>query len=110
MEARVKFYTDEHIALAVVRGLRQRGVDVLTAQEVQLLGAPDVEQLELAGSNGRVLLTQDDDFLRLHAAGYSHAGIVYSPQGTTVGELIRGLMLIHDILTAEEMVQHVEFV
>lgn len=110
MRTPVKFYADEHIADAVVRGLRQRGIDVQTVRDVPLLGASDKVQLERARSDGRVMLTQDDDFLRLHAAGLAHAGIVYAPQGTTVGGLIRGLLLIHDVLTAEEMTDHVEFV
>ena len=29
MRERIKLYTDEHVPKAVVRGLRQRGVDVL---------------------------------------------------------------------------------
>jgi hypothetical protein len=31
----VKFYTDEHVARAVVNGLRQRGADVLTVPEAE---------------------------------------------------------------------------
>ena len=105
----VRLYADEQIARAVVRGLRERGVDVLTAAEAGLLGASDEKHLALARNQGRVILTQDDDFLRLHAAGVEHAGIVYAAQGTRIGDIIRGLMLIHDLLEAEEMVKHVEF-
>ena len=106
----IRFYTDEHVARAVVRGLRQRGVDVLTAAEVGLLGAKDTDHLALAKSQARVIITQDDDFLRLHAAGVEHAGIVCAAQGTRVSELIRSLMLVHDILEADDMDGHVEFV
>lgn len=105
----VKFYTDEHVGRAVVRGLRQRGADVLTVPEAGLLGASDEEHLGRARTEGRVLFTQDEDFLRLHAAGVAHAGIVYAPQGTSIGDTIRGLMLIHQLLEAEEMIGHVEF-
>ncbi len=45
----VKFYTDEHVARAVVRGLRQRGADVLTVPEAGLLGASDEEHMERRG-------------------------------------------------------------
>ena len=65
----IRFYTDEHVARAVVRGLRQRGVDVLTVPEADLLGASDDEHLRRARAEGRVVFTQDEDFLRLHAAG-----------------------------------------
>ena len=105
----VKFYTDEHVARAVARGLRQRGADVLTGPEAGLLGASDEEHLERARAEGRVLFTQDDDFLRLHAAGVAHAGIVYATQGTPIGDIIRGLMLVHQVLDAEDMMRHVEY-
>lgn len=105
----VKFYTDEHVGRAVVRGLRQRGADVLTAPEAGLLGSSDEDHLQRARAEGRVIFTQDEDFLRLHAAGAAHAGIAYAPQGTSIGDIIRGLMLIHQLLEAEEMMGHVEY-
>jgi uncharacterized protein with PIN domain len=109
MEEPVKFYTDEQVARAVVRGLRERGADVLTVPEAGLLGASDEEHLERARAEGRVLFTQDHDFLRLHASGAEHAGIAYAPQGTSIGDIIRGLMLIHQVLEVEDMKGHVEF-
>lgn len=86
MAQQIKFYTDEHVVRAVVRGLRQRGVDVLTVVEAGMLGASDEDHLERARNEERVIFTQDDDFLRMHAAGTSHAGIVYAPQQTAIGE------------------------
>ena len=105
----IKFYTDEHVAKAVVQGLRQRGADVLTVSEAGLLGASDEEHLARAQTEGRVLFTQDDDFLRLHAAGVEHTGIAYAPQGTSVDDIIRGLMLVYQVLEAEDMKGHVEY-
>ena len=55
---------------AITRGLRLREIDVLTAQEANMLGASDKEHLKLATNLGRVVFTNDDDFLKLHAAGY----------------------------------------
>jgi hypothetical protein len=109
MRQPIKFYVDEHVATAVVKGLRQRGADVLTVQEAGLRGASDSEHLARAQADGCVLFTQDDDFLRMHAAGVPHAGIVYAPQGTSVGDIIRGLMLIHQLLDAKDMKGYVEF-
>lgn len=106
----VKFYMDEHVAHAVVRALQQRGVDVMTAAEADLLGAADEQHLLRARAEGRVIVTQDDDFLRMHAQGIEHAGIVYARQGTPTGETIRGLMLVFQVLSDEEMQGHVEFV
>ena len=105
----VKFYTDENVARAVARALRERGVDVVTTPEAGLLGASDEKHLEYASTEGRVLFTQDEDFLKLHAAGVEHAGIAYAPQGTMFGDIIGGLMLIHQVLNADEMKGHVEY-
>lgn len=107
--SRVRFYVDEHVSRAVVRGLRQRGIDVLTVAEADRLGAADEEHLAFAFQEGRTVFSQDDDFLRLAAAGVSHAGIVYATQGTPIGEVIRGLVLIYQILEAEELVGQLEF-
>jgi hypothetical protein len=85
-------------------------VDVQTVVEAGLLGAADEVHLEYARVERRILFTQDDDFLRLHAQGVLHGGIVYAHQGTPIGEIIRGLMLIHQILDDDEMQQHVEFI
>jgi len=109
MPEKIRFYADEHVSKAVVRGLRQRGVDVLTASEARMLGASDVGHLKRAQSEGRVIFTQDDDFLRLHAAGVDHSGIVYAPQQTQVTDIIRGLMVIHQVLDADEMHGQIEF-
>ena len=106
---RISFYTDEHVSRAVVRGLRQRGVEVLTASESGWLGVADELHLERARVECRVLFTQDVDFLRLHTTGSKHAGIVYAPQGTPTGDIIRGLMLIHLVLDSDDMTGHVEF-
>jgi len=109
MGQRIRFYTDEHVSKAVVKGLRERGVDVLTVLEAGLLGASDEEHLGRARAEGRVLFTQDDDFLRLHAAAADHAGIVYAPQPTSVGDIIFGLMLVYQTLDADDMLGQLEY-
>jgi predicted nuclease of predicted toxin-antitoxin system len=109
MSQRIKFYTDEHVARAVIRGLRQRGVDILAVPEAGLLTASDEEQLARAKQEGRVLFTQDADFLRLHASGIAHAGIIYANQQASTGEIIYGLMLVYQVLDSEDMVNHIEY-
>lgn len=105
----VRFYLDEHVPLAITLGVRRRGGDVQTVQEAGLRGATDDEQLAYAVTTGRVVVTQDTDFLRLHAAGHTHQGIVYASPQLSVGDIIRGLMLIHELLTAEDMVNYLEY-
>ena len=107
--AEIRFYTDEHVSRAVISGLRQRGIDVLSVPEAAMLGERDEAHLTFALKERRVIFTQDTDFLRLAAAGHAHAGIVYAAQHMPIGEVIRGLTLIHSVLEAEEMVGHIEF-
>jgi predicted nuclease of predicted toxin-antitoxin system len=106
----IKFYTAEHIPKTVADGLRRRGVDVLTTQEAGMLGVSDEEQLAFAANQGRVFLTGDDDFFRLHAQGIQHVGIVYTNRQTPIGQIIRGLMLIYEVLDASDMQNHIEYV
>jgi predicted nuclease of predicted toxin-antitoxin system len=107
--ARVRYYLDEHVANAVARGLRARGTDVITVAEAGLRGRSDEEQLAWARGQGRVLFSQDVDFLRLHAQGRPHAGIVHAPPNATIGRIVRSLLLVRDALSAEEMENRVEF-
>jgi len=106
---RIKFYIDENVSNAIIKGLRLRGVDVLTAQEANKLGASDETHLELAVKLKRVIFTQDADFLRFHAKGLKHYGIVYAHQQKPIGEIIRGLILIFEIFENKELKNKVEF-
>ncbi len=50
MKNRIKFYLDEHVPKAVAKGLKRRGVDVITVVEAGLRGATDEKHLESAKS------------------------------------------------------------
>jgi hypothetical protein len=106
----VRYYVDEHVGTAVVHGLRQRGVDVTTVAEAGMRGRSDEAQLAFALQVGRVTFTQDRDFLRLAASGLPHSGVVYAPQGAPIAAIIGGLLLIYNVLSAEEMMNNVEYV
>ncbi len=85
-------------------------MDVLTAHEADMLGASDEEHLAFALREGRLLFTQDADFLRLHSQGVNHAGIAYAPQQRAIGDLIRGLTLVCETLDAERLRRRLEFI
>lgn len=92
----ITYYVDEHISGLVVAGLRRRGVDVLTPHEAGMRSKSDEEQLAFATSLNRTMITKDDDFLRLHAQGIEHQGIIYiTTPDATIGALVRGLSFIH---------------
>jgi uncharacterized protein with PIN domain len=101
----IKFYMDEHVHPGITRALQQRGIDVLTAQATDNLDIDDAEHLQFAASEGRVIFTQDEDFLRV----LNHKGIVYAHQRTPMRQIIEGLILIAETLTEEEMKNHIEF-
>jgi hypothetical protein len=110
MPRAIRFHLDENCSRAIAEGLRRHGVDVTTTPQVGLLGATDEEQAAHAFAEGRVIFTQDRDFLRINAARVPHAGIAYCPKGSkSIGEIIDGLMLIWDVLDPEEMPDRVEF-
>lgn len=108
--AEIRFHLDECVDVAVAEGLRRRGIDVTISGESGLSGALDQAQLAFATQEGRVLVTQDSDFLRLHRQGIHHDGICYYLAGTiSIGQIIRSLILVHAVLTPEQMRGNVEF-
>jgi hypothetical protein len=45
----------------------------------------------------------------LAAAGEPHAGVAYFHHGARIGEMIRSLFLLAEVVGADEMAYHVEF-
>ena len=110
MKEKIKFHLDENVSQAVASGLRRRGVDVTTTPEESLLGLSDEIQLQFACSQKRVIFTQETDFLRMNNLEFSHAGIIYCPQQSkSIGAIIKGLLLIWEILEPKEMFNRIEF-
>lgn len=114
--SQIRLYVDEDAAQhAVVEGLRNHGVDVLTILDANMTEATDQEQLDFAASQGRAIYTLNvDDFCRLHSemisAGREHAGIIVIPrQRYSIGEKIRRLTEAVTSTTAEEMRNRLTF-
>jgi uncharacterized protein with PIN domain len=90
----------DSMSAGVVRALRASGIDVLTSSEAGRQRVSDLEQLEFATAEGRVIYTANrQDYARLHsqwmAVGRDHAGIITrSRQGLRVGDQVRGLTKI----------------
>lgn len=110
MTRTIRFHLDEHMDTAVAEGLRRRGVDVCTTAERNLVGEDDEVHWQLVTTEQRVLVTNDSDFLSFHDRGRPHWGIAYCrQQSRTVGQLIRALELIWEILEPIDMQDRVEF-
>lgn len=109
----VRLYMDVHVKQAVTDGLTQRGVDVVTAQDEGAHTWDDVALLDRATELGRVLVTQDVDFLRearhRQSLDLSFAGVVFSPQrNVSVGQLVHDLELIAKVYEPEDIANRVE--
>lgn len=111
MAQTIRFHLDEHVPHAVADGLRRQGIGVTTTTDAGVLGVPDADQIAYALVEGRVLFTEDADFLALAATGITHTGIAYCPQNTrSVGQIIRALSLIWQVYEPDEMRNRVEFI
>jgi predicted nuclease of predicted toxin-antitoxin system len=107
---RICFHLDENVDPVIAVALRRYGADVTTTIEAGLLGSDDETQLAFAKREARVIVTHDDDFLRLVVRDQDHSGIAYCHlMARSTGELIRGLRLIFEILSPEEMQGKVEY-
>jgi hypothetical protein len=99
----------------VVRGLRPRGIDVVTAAEAGMIRRQDEDHLRLATVQGRALYSFNvGDFHEIHTSwttsGKSHCGIVLTQQQRySTGEQIRRLLRLIGSLSAETMRNREEF-
>ena len=101
---------DEHIPYPVIEGLRRRGIDVKTVQQLGMRGELDQVIIQTARGQGRVIYTNDVDFLRHHAMGINHSGIIYHHAlDYSLGEAIRRVFLACETLSTEEMMDRVIF-
>ena len=112
----IRLYLDEDsMDRDLVRALRGKRVDVLTAAEAGLVQRPDPAHLEFASANNRVLYSSNiADFCRLHsqyaATGKTHGGIILAPQQRySVGERLRRLRCLMATRTSLDMLNRLEF-
>ena len=106
----IKFHLDEHVDPDIAKALRRHGIDVTTTVEAGLRTLNDPDHLDFIRREGRVVVTHDADFLRYASQSGDHPGIAYCQMGVrSVGEIIRSLILIYEVLTPEEMAGRVEY-
>lgn len=106
----LRFHLDENVPPAIAAALIGRGYDVNTATSAGLLEATDEEHLAFAAGERRVVVTHDADFLRFQAVGVDHHGIAHCSPDRSLGDFVRGLVLIAECLSEDEMRNHVEFI
>lgn len=104
----VPLYADVHVPRPITRALRNRGVDVRTAQGDRHRETRDPELLTPATELDRLVFTFDDDFLRAahrrQREGEPFQGLVYTvPERVTIGTWVADLELIATVLETDEV-------
>lgn len=113
---KIKLFIDEDMmSRSLLKGLRARGIDVLSVLDEQRVGLDDASQLEYSTQCGRVLCTSNiRDFYQLHIEyleqNRNHAGIIFVPQKRfSVGEQIRRLLTLIATKSPDSMQSNIEF-
>ncbi len=108
----MKIYADENIEKSIIEGLRRRKVEVISAKELGYAGKSDGFHIKKASELKAVILTHDIDFLRIATtSGLSHRGIIFShSKEVSIGQCLRGVELIVNVLTDKDMENHIEFI
>ena len=109
MADRIRFHLDEHVDPAIAAALRRAGIDVTTTIQAGLRTQNDEAHLRFARDEGRVIVTRDQDFLRLASGASDHAGIVFYTANQSIREIIEGLILIYEVMLPGEMAGRVEY-
>lgn len=103
-EQKVCLYFDENMPEAAAVQLANQGINVLTTQKAERSGTSDLDQLRFAASQGRVICSQDKDFLELAKTHPVHCGIAFIRfKSSETGALVKGLRELHRDETAESM-------
>ncbi len=111
--AQARFLMDEDVYGATAIALRKAGFNAISTPEADRLGESDEAQLKWAVDEGRVLVTFNvAHFAKLHTRmlkhDWHHAGIIVSVQ-RPVGDLVRRLLHVANVLDADAMLDRLEF-
>lgn len=109
MADRIRFHLDEHVDLAVAIALRRAGIDVTTTNEAGLRTKDDEAHFRFARQEARVIVTRDHDFVRIASVATVHSGIVFYTASKSLREIIEGLILVFEVMTPDEMAEHIEY-
>jgi predicted nuclease of predicted toxin-antitoxin system len=107
-------YMDVQVPLAITRGLRRRGVEVLTAQDDGATRMPDPALLDRATGLGRLLFSMDIDLVaeavRRQRSGEPFATVIFAQQlETSIGRCIADLESLCQAAGPEDLQGHVIF-
>lgn len=108
-------YMDVHVPAAITSGLRQRGLDTLTSQKDVTRRASDQALMRRAAELQRVMVSRDEDFLRI-AAHWQTSEIAFvglislTSGGARIGQIVDDIELICRCMVTEEIRNQIVFV
>lgn len=111
----IRFQADadlnQNILLAAVR--RFPSLDFQSATDAGLAGLSDLEVLEVASGQGRVLVTHDKKTMPRYLAEFIRskcsAGILVVPQSLSVSRVVEDLLLIASATELDEWVDRIAY-
>ena len=110
---RIRIYLYEDVSILLSEALGHRGIDVVTTRSVENQGISDVDQLEFAKEQDRVLLTHNiRDFVVIHKRylqdNLHHSGIIVSDQ-LPIGTILKRTLKLCSSLDLEMMRDRLEY-
>jgi hypothetical protein len=112
----IRFLADADLDYAIVQGVRDRepSIDFKSANNAGLEGLPDDEVLEVASSEGRLLVSHDKRTMPVHFAarirlGLRSPGVLLALPQATVGEVVESLLIIWSSSGEEEWVDQIHY-
>jgi hypothetical protein len=111
----VRFQADADLNLAILFGLQRRepSIDVQTAVVADLANRHDLEVLEIAAADGRLLVTHDQKTMPGHFATFvaqrESAGVILVPQHLPVATVIDELLLVWGASDADEWINRIRY-
>lgn len=110
----IELYFDEGVSVLIADLIRAHGFSVTTTNDAKNLGKSDVEQLEYAAAQRKVLLTHNRvDFENLakvyFTEGKTHYGIIIAVRRLP-NEMTQRLLTILNDVTSDEMINQTRYI
>jgi predicted nuclease of predicted toxin-antitoxin system len=112
MPPALRFHLDENLTTKIALALRKRGRDCTTSRDAGLISATDEQQWEYAAGEQRIIITADQDFLRMAAIDMDHPGSIFWTKRASrpFGQLVKAIDEMCYEKTADELRGTVTFI
>ncbi|MCY3779649.1 MAG: DUF5615 family PIN-like protein [Chloroflexi bacterium] len=103
-EEPIAFYFDACVQVVIAKQLKHDGIEAVTARDLKKLRDDDPSHLQRAIEQNRVLVTYDDDFVKMAQQGVEHTGIVFVPtRYRNIGIVVKELRIFQARYTQNDV-------